>query len=233
MNKLLAMITLTLGMLAGSQALAAEQPYNRVSLRAEASVEIPHDLMHVTLYTEERNTDAARLAQSITQTLNQAIEQARQADTVKVSTGNRHSSPVYDEKGKKIIAWRERAELRLESTDFAGLSMLTGQLLQGMSMGSMRFSIAGNTRQEQESRLLEQAITAFTERARLTTRTLGGKDYRLISLSLNSQGGYQPPMYNRAVMMSAPAADSAVAPAVEAGNSELKMIADGQIEVLY
>lgn len=226
-------LTLLVGSLLAAPWLhAGEASYNRVSLRAEASTEIPHDLMHVTLYTEARNTDAASLAREITQTLNQAIEQSKSSSAVKVSTGNRHSNPVYDDKGKKIIAWRERAELRLESTDFTQLSTLTGTLLNNMNMGSMRFSIAQPTRQQQETLLLDQAIEAFNQRARQTTKALGGKDYKLVSLSLNSQGGYQPPMYARAVMASpAPMGDSA--PQVEAGNSELRMSADGQIEILY
>lgn len=233
MNTLRLPLALLLGTLFASPALqAAEARYNQVSLRAEASIEIPHDLMHVSLYTEARHSNAASLARDITQTLNQAIEQAKGSPHVKVSTGNRHSNPIYDDKGKKIIAWHERAELRLESTDFAQLSGLTGTLLDSMNMGSMRFSIAHDTRQQYESRLLEQAIEAFNQRARQTAKALGGKDYRLVSLNLNTQGGYQPPMYAR-TMMAAPAPMADSTPQVEAGNSELRISADGQIEVVY
>lgn len=227
----LVLAILAAGSLHAASALADDTRYNRVSLQAEASTRIPHDLMHVTLYTEERNTDAASLAQGITRTLNQAISQAKDSPAVKISMGNRNSSPVYDDKGKKIIAWRERAELRLESTEFAQLSTLVGVLLHNMNMGSMRFSIAEATRQQHEELLLEQAIDAFSSRARLATRSLGGKDYKLVSLNLNSQGGYQPPIYSRAVMMSAPASSDESTPMVEAGDSELKITASGMIEV--
>lgn len=231
MKSSLAITTLAAGVLFAAQATADNTPYNRVSLQAEASIQIPHDLMHVTLYTEERNSDAALLAQNITHTLNQAIQQSKEASSVKVSMGNRNSSPVYDDKGKKIIAWRERAELRLESTEFTQLSTLTGKLLEHMNMGSMRFSIAQSTKQKHEKQLLEQAIEAFQGRARLATQSLGAKDYKLVNLHLNSQGGYQPPMYSRAMVMSAPAHDEAATPQIEAGNTELKMVADGVIEV--
>ncbi|TDQ34663.1 SIMPL domain-containing protein [Thiopseudomonas denitrificans] len=230
MKNALAIATLATTSLFATVVMADNNTYNRVSLQAEASTQIPHDLMYVTLYTEDRNSDAASLAQDITRTLNQAISQSKSAPEVKLSMGNRNSSPVYDDKGKKIIAWRERAELRLESTNFAQLSTLTGTLLQNMNMGSMRFGIAESTRQQHEDQLLEQAIAAFNNRAQLATQSLGGKDYRLVNLNLGSQGGYQPPMYARAVMASsAPMAESA--PMVEAGNSELKMIANGVIEI--
>jgi len=231
MKHTLTIATLALSSLAASVAMA-DTSYDRVSLQAEASTQIPHDLMHVTLYVEERSNDAASLAQNITQTLNQAIAESKNAPDVKISMGNRNSSPVYDDKGKKIIAWRERAELRLESTHFAQLSTLTGALLQSMNMGSMRFSIAESTRQNHENQLMEQAIGAFKERAQVAVRALGGKDYKLVSLNLNSQGGYQPPMYSRAVMMSAPESD-AIAPTIEGGNSQLKLVADGAIEITY
>ena len=224
-------LLITACLFAANSALAADTSYNRVSLRAEAALEVSHDLMHVTLYTEERNADPAVLAQTITRTLNNALAQSKQATDVKLSMGSRHSSPVHDDKGKKIIAWQERAELRLESTNFAQLSSLTGQLLQSMNMGSMRFSVADSTRLQHENQLMEQAINAFKQRADVATRALGGKGYKLVSLSLNSQGGYQPPMYSRAVMMSAPMADAAT-PEVEGGSSTLKWVADGQIEIL-
>lgn len=211
---------------------AAELNYHLVSLRAEAVNEIPQDLMHVTLYTEDRHANAATLAQNITQTLNQAITQTKAVPEIKVSMGNRHSSPVYDDKGKKIIAWNERAELRLESTDFTQLSQLTGTLLNNMNMASMRFSLGKASRQQHENQLLEQAIASFRERALLTSKALGGKDYRLVSLSLNSQGGYQPPMYSR-MAMAAPAPMGDSSPMVEAGTTELKVSAEGQIEVIY
>ncbi len=225
-------LLITACLLAANSALAADTLYNRVSLRAEAALEVTHDLMHVTLYTEDRNADPVALAQAITRTLNSAIAQGKKATAVKLSMGSRHSSPVHDDKGKKIIAWHERAELRLESTDFAQLSSLTGNLLQSMSMGSMRFSVADSTRLQHENQLMEQAISAFRQRADVASRALGGKGYKVINLSLNSHGGYQPPMYSRAVMMSAPMAES-VTPDIEGGSSQLRLVADGQIEVLH
>lgn len=217
----------------GLSSAFAETPYNQVSLRAEASTEIPHDQMQVVLYTEARDTDAGRLAETITHSLNEAIQYSQSAPDVRVSLGNRNSHPVQDERGEKIIAWRERAELRLESSDFAQLSQLTGTLLQSLKMAQMRFTIADSTRATHENLLIEDAIAAFTTRAKLATHALGGQDYKLVSLNLNSQGGYQPPMYRQAVMMSAPKESMGTAPEVEAGSSQITMTADGVIEVVH
>lgn len=228
-------LVFALGMLLSFTGMAtanAEPRYNQVSLRAEASTEVAHDLMQVVLYTEAQDSDAARLAEQITTTLNQAIAHSKTAGKVKISLGSRHSQPIQKDKSHEIIAWRERAELRLESSDFAQLSELTGQLLQQLNIASMRFAIAGSTRIEQENQLMSQAIAAFEQRAQLASHALGGKGYKLVSLNLNSQGSYAPPMYRQAVMMSAPAEKAYVAPEIEAGSSELKMTADGVIEII-
>ena len=55
-----ALLTLSIGALASLPALADDIHYNQISLRAEASQEVPRDLMIVTLYTEAQNTDAAK-----------------------------------------------------------------------------------------------------------------------------------------------------------------------------
>ena len=146
-----ALLTLSLGAFASLPALAEGINYNQVSLRAEASQEVPRDLMIVTLYTEAQNTDSAKLAAEITTAMNKAIGQAKQAKDVTMRQGNRNSYPIYDNKTQKITGWRERAELRLESTDFAALSKLTGELMQTLKMGNMQFTVANATRKTSEN----------------------------------------------------------------------------------
>lgn len=213
--------------------LASEQTYNQVSLRAEAQQEVAHDQMQVTLYSEERDTDPARLANTITKTLNKAVESARQHPKINVRLGNRSSYPVHDSKGQKITGWRERAELRLESTDFSALSALTGELLQSLKMANMQFSIAPKTRVASEDQLLKEAISAFQDRAQLVSEAFGSNTYKIVSLNLSSSGFSRPPIYARSakMMSSAMSDESSAIPEVEAGSSEVSMIADGVIEI--
>ena len=215
-----------------SVSATAEEPrYNQIALRAEVNQEIAHDLMHVTLYSEAQNTDPAALAAEISKTLNASIVQARTVKGVSVASGSRNSYPVYDDKGQKITAWRERAELRLESADFSALSTLTGEMLQTLKMGGMSFSIADNTRKTHEDALLKDAVAAFKARAQLVSQALGGSGYKLVSLNLNT-GGFQRPMPMRMeAMKGAAMMDAAVNPEVEAGTSQVSISADGVIEV--
>ncbi|GGU70538.1 hypothetical protein GCM10009504_29670 [Pseudomonas laurentiana] len=223
---------LTVGLLTSLPALAEEPRYNQVSLRAEVSKEVARDLMSVTLYSESQNADPGKLAAEMTRTMNKALEQARAVKDIKISQGSRNSYPIYDVKGQKITGWRERAELRLESTDFPALSKLTGELLQDLKMAGMDFAIAPATRKASEDALLKDAVNAFKSRAQLATEALGGKGYKVLNLNLNSSG-YPQPYARGPVMMMKASMDAEVAPSpqVEAGTSQVSMNADGTIEV--
>ena len=217
--------------LASLPALAEAPRYNQISLRAEVNQEVQRDLMLVTLYTEAQDSDPAKLAAQITETLNKTLAQARQVKEVKIRQGNRNSYPVYDDKGQKITGWRERAELRLESADFAALSKLTGELLTDVKMGGMDFSISPTARKTSEDALLKDAVTAFKARAQLITEALGGTGYKLVNVNLNTSGYPQPYLRAPAMMMKSSREDAAPTPDVEAGTSQVTVAADGVIEV--
>ncbi|NBB08563.1 SIMPL domain-containing protein [Pseudomonas sp. SLFW] len=218
--------------LASACVMAEDVHYNQVSVRAEVNQEVQRDLMTVTVYTELQNTDPAKLAAGITESLNKALGEARQVKGVTIRQGSRNSYPIYDDKGQKITGWRERAELRLESPDFAALSKLTGELLgSDMKMGGMDFSISDPARKTSEDTLLKNAVTAFKARAQLVTDALGGSGYKLVNLSLNTSGYPQPYMRAPVMMMKAARADAAPTPDVEAGTSQVSVTADGVIEV--
>ncbi|MCQ2030221.1 DUF541 domain-containing protein [Stutzerimonas zhaodongensis] len=208
-------------------AVADEARYNQISLRAEATSEVAHDRMHVTLYSEAQQKDPAQLAAQTTEAMNKALQRARQVKGVVVSQGSRSSYPIYEEKGQQISGWRERAELRLESSDFAALSKLTGELMQDLKMGSMHFSVSDAIRKQNEDSLLKDAVAAFRARAQLATEALGGSDYRIVNLNLGSGAGYQPEMRNFAMKTM----DAMPTPDVEAGTRQISINAEGVIEV--
>ncbi|MEB0044225.1 MULTISPECIES: SIMPL domain-containing protein [unclassified Pseudomonas] len=228
------LLAVSVGSVASLPALAADElHYNHISLRAEVSQEVARDLMIVTLYTEDQNSDPAKLAADVSTTMNKALAQAKLVKDITLRQGSRNSYPIYDTKGQKITGWRERAELRLESSDFAALSKLTGELLTDLKMGGMDFAIAMPTRKASEDALLKDAVSAFKARAQLATDALGGKGYKIIDLNLNSNGYPQPYMRAPMMMKAAAGMDSApVTPDVEAGTSQVGMTADGSIEVL-
>ena len=151
-------------------ALADSLNYNQISLRAEVRQSVNNDTLTVTLFTEDQDTDPAKLANRITTRLNKGLEVARKNTGIKVSSGNRSTQPVYDEKRENIIAWRERGEIRLEGTDYASLSGTMGELLRSGS-GSMQFSLSADGRSATEDELIKRAIAAFRQQADIATES--------------------------------------------------------------
>lgn len=223
------LLVLALGSILIAPALLAEDMrYNQVSLRAEVSRDVAHDRMHVTLYAEQQDARPAELATRITRQLNEALQRSRAVPAVDSSLGSRSSQPVYDDKGRRIIAWRERAELRLESADFAALARLTGQLQDTLQLAGMQFSLSPGSRRQHEEQLLREVVSAFKARAGLISAALDAPGYRLVRLDLHSQAAARP-MVLRA--MAASAAEPGLSPQIEAGHSTLQVLADGVIEV--
>lgn len=224
------MLPLVMGLVFAGQSLAEPLNYNQVSLRAEVQQSVNNDTLTVVLFTEEQDTDPAKLANRITTTLNKGLETARQNKSIKVSSGNRSSQPVYDEKHQNIVAWREHGEIRLEGTDFAQVSIVTGDLLGDLNLGSMSFSLSPSSRTATEDSLIKEAIEAFKRRADIATRGLGGNGYKIVQLNLNTQF-MSPRPYMRANSMIMAAEAKMDTPAVEGGEADVTVNADGVIEV--
>jgi len=208
---------------------------NQVSLNAEASREIEHDLMRVTLYSQVEGEHPAELAKITTARLNSAIGKAREVTAVKLQSGQRSSSPVYSRNGEQILKWRESAELHLESQDMTALATLTGELLSDeLTMGRRSFSVSREKRQANEDSLTQEAIAAFRARAQLVTEALGHKHWRLVQMNLDGSSSGARPLMARAQSMNREAVsmDAGFAgQSIEAGRSTLAIRVDGVIEL--
>jgi len=210
---------------------------NQVSLSAEASREIEHDLMSVTLYSQVEGEHPSELAQITTQRLNAAIDKARQVPAVRLQSGARQSFPVYSRNGEKILKWRENAELYLESKDISALAALISELqTDDLMMGRRSFAISRETRQANEDSLTQEAIAAFRARAQLAAEALGLKNWRLVQMNLDGRGVTARPLMARAQsmeMLDKAGMDGGFASQqIEAGRSTLSVRVDGVIEVL-
>jgi len=204
---------------------------NQVSLSAEASREIEHDLMRVTLYTQVEGEHPAQLAKITTARLNAAIAKAREVKAVNLQSGNRSTSPVYSRNGDKILKWRESAELHLESQDMTALATLTSELLgDELTMGRRSFSVSREKRGANEDSLTQEAIAAFRARAQLATEALGYKQWRLIQFNVDGRNTGVRPLLARTQSMDS--MDSGfINQQIEAGRSTLSVRVDGVIEI--
>lgn len=209
---------------------ADEVRFNQVELRAEVSREVPNDLMSARLAVEAHDTSPAEVAAALNRATAEAIITAAAFDRVKAQTGQTYTYPVYDQ-SQRLVGWRGRAEVRVESQDFQALAQLAAKLQPTMQLGGIAFTISPAQRRKVESELITEAVDAFRARAVIAQRALGGSSYRIRRVALDTGG--TPPPRPFATMRAAPAAagGGAPPPVFEGGETRVEVTAIGLIEV--
>ncbi|MBL8383656.1 MAG: SIMPL domain-containing protein [Burkholderiales bacterium] len=212
-----------------SVATPAPLRYNVVELQVDAQREVGNDLMAATLYVEDNHANPATLAGNLNRALAEAVRLAREQPAVRVRTGNNATYPVYAPRTNQLQGWRGRAEVRLETRDFAAGSALIGRLQATMQLAGVAFSVSPEARKAAENELVAEAIAAFRQRAEIVQKAMAGRGYKIQRVALGSSGPPPPRM-----MMAARAAiaEAAVpAPPAEGGVTMLTVTASGAIEI--
>ncbi|MDI1301049.1 MAG: SIMPL domain-containing protein [bacterium] len=215
---------------------SAETPltYQRVDFSTEVARSIANDQMNATLSVELNDKDAGRLAQQITQTINDAMKKAAAYPAVKATSGNQNTWPVYGSStltsSSKLESWRGHAEIRLESRDFKAAGELISRLQEKLQMNGISFVVSADTRNKTENELTAEAIAAFKTRAEAIRSAWAAKSYKLVQMSLGSAGGPVPYM---PVMRAMKAADAESAPAQDLAGGETRLVVNvsGSIEL--
>jgi predicted secreted protein len=221
-------------LLLAAPADAADTPtYQRIEFSTEVAREITNDQMNATLSVELSDKDAGKLSQQLTLAMNIAMKKAAAYPTVKTTTGNQNTWPIY---GRGITSpsvldsWRGRAEIRLESKDFKAAAELIAKLQESLQINGISFGVSPDTRRKVEDSLTAEAITAFKTRADTIRSAWSAQSYKLVQMNLGSSGGspYMPMM--RAMSM-AKAADAAPAQDMAGGETRLVVNVSGSIEL--
>ena len=205
-------------------------PMQRVDFQTEVSRVLANDLLSAKLTIEANDKDPVSLAKTLTEAMNLSLAKAKLYKTVKVSTGNQSSYPVYT-RAQKIEGWRGQATLELESTDFKAASELIAKLQSHLQLRSIDFTVAESTRRALEDTLTQEAIAAFRDKAALVTKSWGAKRYDLVQMSIGSTGNdYRPPMMMRAMAMKVES-DSVPTQDMAGGESRVRITVNGSIEL--
>ncbi len=228
MNKTISLIALATALGTAPCAQAHEDAETgRVSLSAQASSEVDNDMMRATLFVEDEDANPARLADAVNKLMADAVRSARQATGVTLKTGGYQTFPVYDK--TRIVRWRARSDLLLESTDFKALSDLIGRLQATIKLGGVNFFVSPEARRTAEDDLTGAAIADFKRRAELVAQNFGARGYKVKEASVNSDGAMPPMPRPMAMMKGAALADTVQAPVMESGTSRITVNVNGTI----
>ncbi len=215
---------------------ADSQPtYDRYSVSASANGEVANDLMAASLAVEHEDRDSATLANRVNADMAWALEQVRQFPAVNARSGNYSTWPQYskkrDDNGPRIIGWRSRQVLQLESDDFPAMRKAIKALQEKLQMRGLSLRPKPETRDAREEDLIADALNAFQQRASLVQATMGASGFRVVNVDINtdSRGG-RPPVMHR---MEADVSSMKVAtePAIAAGTSRITVHVHGRIQL--
>lgn len=229
-------LRLATGLLLASTALTAmaETPvYQRVDFSTEVAREIANDQLNATLSIELSDKNPGRLAQQLTLAINDALKKSAAYPTVKASSGNQQSWPIYGStitSSSKLESWRGRSEIRLESRDFKAAGELIGVLQEKLQLNGISFSVAPDTRQKLEDTLTTEAIDNFRTRADTIRKAWNAKNFKLVQMGIGTAGGNmpQPVMMRASKVMDA---ESAPSPTFAGGETRLTINVSGSIEL--
>jgi len=211
-----------------------QTPTGILSLDAQASAEIPQDVIHITLFFEQQAGDAAQLSDILNQRTAQTLRDANASEhaSVNLHTGQLSVSPSTDRDGK-ISAWRGRSELVLESHDFAAAAKLAGRLNNDMQVSNVNFSLSPEAQRAEQAKLSGEAIASFRQQAQAAAQAFGYNGYVVREVNLARNNNNMPrPMMMMSTRMAPGSAPTESIP-VEAGNETVTVTVSGSIVMAH
>ena len=201
--------------------------YNQVRLQSQQTEAVSNDTMHVTMNSYAEMQDPAKLAAKINSEMEWALQQAKQVQGVKISSGSYQTWPIT--RKEVTTGWRGQQDLVMESADTETLSRLVGELQGRLQIKSMNFTVSDEKRAGVENRLIGAALDAFKQRAGIIGDNLKASGFRIVEINVNSST-QRPPMLRQA-MMSSMSKEASNAVAVESGESDVSVTVNGTIEL--
>jgi predicted secreted protein len=205
-------------------------PQNVIQLSASGAVEVPQDMLTMSLTTTRESSDANAVQAQLKASLDAALADARKGASpgqMDVRTGNFSLYPRYGRDGK-ITAWNGTAELVLEGRDFARIAQTAGRI-QSMTVGSANFGLSRDQRTKVEAEAQAIAIDRFKAKAGEIAKGFGFPGYGLreIAVTANDQG-FAP---RAPRMMAATSSISQEPLPVEAGKSTVTVTVSGTVQL--
>jgi predicted secreted protein len=214
---------------ANTAATTDSSPSGVLSLSAQASADVPQDVVDITLFYEQEAKDPASLTHTLNERTAEALRQAKLstgAVGVTVHTGTFSVSPSTDRDGR-ISAWRGRTEVILESRDFAAASKLAGEMNSTMQVGNVTFSLSPEAQRDAAKKLAGDAIASFREQAQAAARAFGYSGFTIRQVDVGREVPPRPMFAMRA--MAAPG--SAAPLPVEGGTARVTVNVSGSVQM--
>jgi predicted secreted protein len=211
-------------------------PQGVLGLSANASVEVPKDLLAVTFSTTRDGADANAVQAQLKQALDVALAEAKKAarpGQLDVQTGNfslypRYANATSPGRAPAITGWQGSAELIVEGRDMAAIGQLTGRITT-MTIARVAYRLSREASQRVEADIAAEAIAAFRAKATSYAKLFGYGAHAVREVSVMT-GDAQPapaPM----MRMQTAAASPGDALSVEPGKAVVTATVNGTIQM--
>lgn len=223
---------LLLASLAEVQAQEDGRPvFDIYSISASARGEVSNDLLTAELAVEHEDRDSAVLANRVNADMTWALEQIRQYPAVKAKSGSYNTWPQYERKQNKVIGWRSRQVLKIESDDFDAARKAIKVLQERLQMSGLQVMPKPETRDAREDDLIADALKAFRQRAQLVQASMGSPGFRVISVDINTDSRFHQQPVHRSYAEGIASSRVANEPAIAAGSSEVVVVVNGRVQL--
>jgi len=210
-------------------ATPAWQVNDTLTLSASAALQVPFDVLTMTLAATREGNEAPAVQAQLRQAIDAALVEARKAHRpgqLDVRTGGFSLSPRYGPKSASITGWVGHAELVLEGRDMSAIAQLAARL-GSVTVASVGYALARETRERVETEAAAQAIAKFRARAADYAKQFGYAGYtvREVNVGTSEPIGPQPRMR---AMAAAVASESIP---VEAGRASVTVQVNGSVQM--
>ena len=231
MSRFISTIVLISGMCLSVFTLADEAQFNIYQIQTNAVREVENNVLVITLTANHQSDEAQDASKQVNQDMNWALSQVKNRSDIKVATLNYTTQPVY--RNDRIVAWAVSQQLRLESSKIEHLAELSGQLQQKLKINNMQFKVSDDLQKQVSDGLIEDALGAFKDKAKLLVKVMGANDYRVVNVSISEGGQMLPFQKTFRSELSGSSFTSSIGPAIESGESSLSVNLHGSIQLLF
>lgn len=207
-----------------------------LGLTAQASVEVPRDLLSITFSTTRDGSDANAVQTQLKQALDAALAVAKSAarpGQVEVQTGNFSLYPRYatpSSTGRQALTgWQGSAEVIVEGKDAAAISALVGRITT-MTVARVGYRLSREATQRVEADITAEAIARYRARAAEYAKQFGYAGYVIREVTVSTaEAGPRPIAMARMTANAAPAGGDPLS--LEPGKDTVTATVNGTVQM--
>lgn len=201
----------------------------RIHFQVEAQEKVAGNTMQATLRLEVKNRQPANAAKDLNQRLQETMHALRTDKALHVETSQYQTQQLFDEKGR-AKDWQVSVELTISSEQWNTLSEHIATLQnKGWLFSNVNFEVSPEQRKAVEKKLIQRALTEWTEQAELVAKQIQLKKWHIGNIDISRQGfmPHPPKIFHARVSMMAEAA--APAPDMAGADTAITITVTGEL----